>query len=140
MWERIQPPGCLLLGTTKLDSGRHQPFSLQLGWEDEHLAVRCISPVGLIDQRQNWRDLFESTAGTPIRVGVVKVRGKATYDVTVEEDVILTDPGCDAARVGALVRRVTIQADALEQQHLPDRDALLAEFRTELERDVRHAG
>ncbi|WP_345536367.1 helicase-related protein [Phytohabitans rumicis] len=140
MWERIQPPGCLLLGTTRLNSGRHQPFSLQLGWEDEHLAVRCISPVGLIDQRQNWRDLFESTAGTPIRVGVVKVRGKATYDVTVEEDVILTDPGSDAARVGALVRRVTIQADALEQQHLPDRDALLAEFRTELERDVRHAG
>jgi hypothetical protein len=139
-WEPLQPPGCLLLGTAMLTTGRHQPFSLQLGWEADHLVVRCVSPVGLVDQKQNWQELVRSTAATPVRLGVVKVGGKATYDVTVEEAVILTNAESDQGRVGALIHRVTTQADGLEQEHLPDRDALLAEFRVELERDVRHAG
>jgi hypothetical protein len=123
-----------------LTTGRHQPFSLQLGWEADHLVVRCVSPVGLVDQKRNWQELVRSTAAAPVRLGVVQVGGKATYDVTVEEAVILTNAGSDRSRVGALIHRVATQADGLEQGHLPDRDALLAEFRVDLERDVRHAG
>ena len=137
-WAEDQPGPQVLLGTARLPTGRHQPFSLQLGWLGGHLVVRAISPIGLVDRARVWTGLWESTCDLPIRVGVIEMRGEKTYDATVEEDVVLTEQVCDADRVGALVNRVARQADALEQRHLPGRDRLLEVFRKELERDVRH--
>ncbi|GAA2331923.1 DEAD/DEAH box helicase family protein [Dactylosporangium salmoneum] len=137
-WEPVQPRRGLLLGTAKLESGRQQPFSLQVGWESGHLLVHCVSPVGLIGRNGRWDELAASTETAPVRLGAFPVRAEATYDITVEEDVLLTAAAHDSARAGALIRRVTAQADALEAEHLPERDRRLAEFRSELEHDARH--
>ncbi|MER7165772.1 helicase-related protein [Micromonospora sp. NPDC000207] len=136
-WERNQPGDGTLLGTAVLDGGRHQPFSLQMEREQAHLLVRCVSPIGRIGTEDQWEELARSSAEIPVRLGTIEARG-GSYDVTVEEDVLLTTPTSDPPRIAALIRRVTTLADALEREHLPDRDRLLTEFRTELERDVRH--
>jgi hypothetical protein len=136
-WEEDHPGPHHLFGTAALANGRQQPFSLQFGWLGGHLVVRAVSPIGLVSQGRVRAGLLASTRDLPIRVGVVEGRGK-TYDVTIEEDVLLTDPTFDAERVGALIDRVVSRADPLEQQHLPDRDRLLDEFRKELQDDVRH--
>jgi hypothetical protein len=96
-----------------------------------------VSPIGQISATSQWEELAEWSAGLPARLGTVEARG-GSYDVTVEEDVLLTTPAHDPSRVAALIRRVTTLADGLEREHLPERDRLLKEFRTELERDVRH--
>lgn len=44
-----QPARDLMLGTARLPDERVQPFSLQLAWWETHLVVRCISPIGMID-------------------------------------------------------------------------------------------
>ncbi|WP_431924813.1 helicase-related protein [Micromonospora wenchangensis] len=137
-WERNQPGDGTLLGTVVFADGRQQPFSLQLEREDPHLLVRCVSPIGRIGTNDRWDEMARSSADIPVRLGSIEARG-GSYDVTVEEDVLLTTPPHDQTRIAALIRRVTTLADALERDHLPDRDRLLTEFRTELERDVRHA-
>ncbi|MGR6320052.1 DEAD/DEAH box helicase family protein [Micromonospora soli] len=137
-WERNQPGDGTLLGTVVFAGGRQQPFSLQLEREGSHLVVRCVSPIGRISTTDQWDDLARWSAGIPARLGTVEARG-GSYDVTVEEDVLLTAPAYDTLRVAALIRRVTTLADGLEREHLPERDRLLKEFRAELERDVRHA-
>ncbi|MFG2099892.1 helicase-related protein [Micromonospora echinaurantiaca] len=136
-WERNQPGDGTLLGTVVFAGGRQQPFSLQLEREASHLLVRCVSPIGRISTADQWDDLARWSAGIPARLGTVEARG-GSYDVTVEEDVLLTTPRYDSSRVAALIRRVTMLADGLEREHLPERDRLLSEFRAELERDVRH--
>ncbi|MEV5693527.1 helicase-related protein [Micromonospora globbae] len=136
-WERNQPGDGMLLGTVLFAGGRQQPFSLQLEREGPHLLVHCVSPIGQISATSQWEELAEWSAGLPARLGTVEARG-GSYDVTVEEDVLLTTPAHDPSRVAALIRRVTTLADGLEREHLPERDRLLKEFRTELERDVRH--
>ncbi len=137
-WERNQPGDGTLLGTVVFADGRQQPFSLQLEPEGSHLLVRCVSPIGRIGTEGQWADLARWSAGIPVRLGTIEARG-GSYDVTVEEDVLLTTPTYDPPWIAALIRRVTTLADALEREHLPERDRLLKEFRTELERDVRHA-
>ncbi|WBB76608.1 DEAD/DEAH box helicase family protein [Micromonospora sp. WMMD1128] len=137
-WERSQPGRGTLLGTVVFDSGRQQPFSLQLEREGPYLLVHCVSPIGRINSSDQWDDLASWSAGIPARLGTVESRG-GSYDVTVEEDVLLTTPEHDPPRVAALIRRVATLADGLEREHLPERDRLLKEFRTELERDVRHS-
>ena len=136
-WERNQPADGTLLGTMVFAGGRQQPFSLQLEREGPHLLVRCVSPIGRIGTADQWADLATWSAGIPVRLGTVEARG-GSYNVTVEEDVLLTTPTYDLPRIAALIRRVTTLADALEREHLPERDRLLKEFRTELERDARH--
>ncbi|MFJ6154542.1 helicase-related protein [Micromonospora profundi] len=136
-WERNQPARGTHLGTVVFIGGRQQPFSMQLEREGSHLLVHCVSPIGRINNLEQWDDLANWSAGIPTRLGTVEVRG-GSYDVTVEEDVLLTMPEHDSSRVAALIRRVTTLADGLEREHLPERDRLLNEFRTELERDVRH--
>lgn len=137
-WEPTFGAADVLLATAQLPSGRVQPFSLHIGWATDHLVVRCVSPIGLLTEGRRWEALVASSAAEPVRLGAVRMRQDRTYDVTVEDDLLLTDSGSDAARVAALIERVTGHADALEHQHLPDRDRRLDEFRTDLKKDVRH--
>lgn len=71
----------------------------------------------------------------PARVGAILGQDERSYDLTVEDDVLLAGEEHDAARVAALVRRVATQADLLEQRHLPGRDEPLSTFQGELERE-----
>ncbi|MFI7280122.1 helicase-related protein [Micromonospora chersina] len=136
-WEPHQPSQDIRLGTAVLATGRQQPFSLHLDHQADHLIVRCVSPIGRIDRDELWQELEAWNGANQARLGAVRTRG-GSYDITIEEDVLLTDRRRDRARVGALLRRVTNLADDAERQYLPDRDRPLTDFRTELEQDVRH--
>jgi hypothetical protein len=136
-WEPRDAPD-LLLGTVRLDGGRIQPFSLQLGWWQRHLVVRCVSPVGLIDATGAALEaLAASCQRGPLNVAMVEVAG-GTYNATVEEDVLLGAEQHDGVRVAALVRRVTAQADELEHEHLAV-DQALDRFAADLGTDYHHA-
>jgi hypothetical protein len=62
-------------------------------------------------------------------------RDEGTYDLTVEEDVLLAAPEFDVPRVGTLLRRVVAEADALEQIHLPSLDQPLERFEADLKNE-----
>lgn len=72
-----------------------------------------------------------------VRIGAIIGRDDASYDLTVEEDVLLGDPQHDVARVALLLRRVADQADELEQIHLPSLDQPLDVFEADLQDEGR---
>lgn len=137
-WEHHQPRPDTRLGTAILPTGRQQPFSLHLEHDADQIIVRCVSPIGRVDHGEQWQNLELWNRGNEARLGAVRTRG-GSYDLTVEEDVLLTARRHDRARISALLRRVTALADDAERQYLPDRDRPMTDFRTELEQDVRHA-
>lgn len=130
-WEPSLRNGTLL-GTVRLTSGRIQPFALLLKSDEGRLVVRCVSPVGLVDPGLTMDAVEESTRAHAVRVGAIVGRDEGTYDLTVEEDVLLAAPEFDASRVATLLRRVAAEADALEQIHLPTLDQPLETFEADL--------
>jgi hypothetical protein len=133
-WE-LSPGNGTLLGTVKLTSGRIQPFALVLKSDEGQLAIRCVSPVGLVDPGETMEAVEESTRAHAVRVGAIVGRDEGTYDLTVEEDVLLASPEFDVSRVGTLLRRVAAEADALEQVHLPTLDQPLELFEADLKNE-----
>ncbi len=129
-----QPARDLMLGTARLPDERVQPFSLQLAWWETHLVVRCISPIGMMDDPHA---LGLSCAHTPVTVGLVQLGG-GSYNATVEEDVLLGDPAHDQSRVAALIEHVTRAADTFEHIHLPGQDETIEAFRDDLTKDRHH--
>jgi len=125
-----------LLGTVKLATGRIQPFALLLKSDGEQLVVRCVSPVGVVGPEETMPAVEESALACPVKIGAIIGRDEGSYDLTVEDDVLLADPQHDVARVTMLLRRVAEQADALEQIHLPSLDQPLKVF----EADLKHEG
>ncbi len=127
------PPRGSLLGTATLPSGRIQPFTLVLRSEQGHAIVRCISPIGRTDPGEDPQPIIARAARVASRVGAILTREERQYDLTVEDDVLLGASEHDGARVGVLVRRVTEQADRMEQDHFGDgRDATLDAFEADL--------
>jgi hypothetical protein len=84
-------------------------------------------------------DLEEVAWRLGARVGVVVTEQERTYDLTVEEDVLLgSNIADDATRIGLLLRRVVDQADLLEQDRLPGLDHQLNQFRSDLVSEARY--
>jgi hypothetical protein len=133
-WERSQRNG-RILGTVRLPTRRVQPFTLVLKSEGDRLILRCISPVGRVGPAEAMALIEESARENPARVGAIVGRDDVSYDLTVEDDVLLGDPSLDSARVELLLSRVAQQADVLEQIHLPDLDQALEVFEGDLSRD-----
>lgn len=135
-WER-EPATMtsLLLGTARLRNGRVQPFALRLGSDAECLVLKCISPIGRVDPEGAMTAIAERATTRPVRIGAIVTRDERSYDLTVEEDVLLGVPGHDAARAGMLVNRVAERADTLEQIHLPTIDQPLEVFEADLEEE-----
>lgn len=134
-WENLSPAG-VLLGTVHLDA-RKQPFALYEQSNGERIVVRCISPVGRVSPAESEDDVAGSIADVPVRVGMVQGENRS-YDLTVENDVLLGDESSDRARIGMLIQRVVQQADELEQLHLEGIDQEMAEFRSDLEKERSH--
>jgi hypothetical protein len=134
-WARSSVEG-QVFGTMRLAGGRIQPFTLLLDSLAGRLLVRCISPVGVVDLAASLAAIQDSVREKSIRIGAVLDREDGSYNLTVQEDVLLGDRAHDAARVIALLRRVANQADRLEQIHLPDADRALDVFAD----DLRHEG
>lgn len=134
-WESASPPGSLM-GTAKLKN-RVQPFTLLLDLYGTRPRLRCISPVGRVHPDAREDEVIVSAWRLGARIGAILEVETGTYDLTVEEDVLLTaDPAFDAARLRELLRRVVDQADRLEQEYLPGLDEPLGTFREELVREV----
>ena len=134
-WAPHPAPGSLL-GTASLPSGRVQPFTLLLRSDHGHAVVRCISPIGRTHPDENRQLVVEQAALHPSRVGAIPTKYIQSYDLTVEDDVLLGTKEHDAARVAALVRRVTEQADQMERETFgADRDAHLQQFEQQLAED-----
>ena len=120
-WEPQAEPG-VLHGTARLGS-RIKRLTLLLRSLRACLSVRCISPIGRIRSGAQQDGVVASTARSAARIGAILTAESRTYDLTVEDEMLLAaDDRDDAARVAALARRVVALADALEQEHLPGRD------------------
>jgi len=137
-WD-CSPSPSALLGTAHLGK-RVQPFTLLLKSLGSRPLVRCVSPVGYMDPSEDQESLVESVAGMKAaKMGVIVTDDEATYDLTVESDVLLsTTPETDAQRVAQLVSRVVMQADALEQEYFEGRDEVLDTFRDDLLQEGNH--
>jgi len=137
-WAPTSPKGTLI-GSARLKIGRIQPFTLVLRAEQGHPVVRCISPIGLTDPETDTQRIVKSAARIQSRVGAILTKQDHSYDLTVEDDVILGAELQDAVRVGLLVRRVVEQADRMEREHFEDgRDVQLEVFEPDLRREGRH--
>ncbi|MGO9708532.1 MAG: helicase-related protein [Polyangiaceae bacterium] len=136
-WEPDAPKGSLF-GTVHLAS-RRQPVALRLQSLGERLLIRCVSPVGRVGPEQTHEEILASVARRNVRIGAIAAtEQEQTYDLTVEDDVLLSDdPTTDGRRVAMLLRRVAEEADALEQRHLPGHDETLSVFRSQLEEEGR---
>lgn len=128
-WDPSSAPN-LLLGTVQV-SDRIQPFRLLLHSSGANHFVRCVSPVGRIVSAVDRATLEEIGARHPVRIGAIREADGLSYDLTIEDDVLLGNEAVDAIRVGGLIRHVTTAADVVERDYLGgDRD--LSVFREDL--------
>ena len=137
-WEPESPRGSLT-GTARLESGRVQPFVLVLHSEGDHFLLRCVSPVGRVHPGEVMDEIVESTSRNRVCIGAILTEEARTYDLTVEDDVLLGNEENDVARVAMLVRRVVDAADVLEYHHLEGVDQRLDDFREDIEKECRDA-
>jgi superfamily II DNA or RNA helicase len=130
------PPRGALLGTRTLANGRVQPFALVLRSEQGHPVVRCVSPIGRTSPEEDPQAIVARAARVPSRVGAILTKEDRSYDLTVEDDVLLGPSEHDAGRLAVLIRRVTEQADRMELEHFDDeRDAPLGDFEIDLRKE-----
>lgn len=126
----------MLMGTAKLGT-RQQPFTILLDMYKGCARLRCISPVGRVYPEPNQQKLIQTAWRLGARISAVKTDENGTYDLTVEEDVLLTDDARhDAERLKAVLTRVADEADMIEQEYLPGRDEPLSTFRRDLEKEA----
>ena len=105
----------LLLGTVQR-TRRVQPFTLVLRSVRGHPIVRCISPVGILAPGDDPARITAAAGGQRLRICALGNTDADSYDLTIEDDVLLgSDERHDADRVEGLLRRVTAQADRLEE-------------------------
>ena len=79
--------------------------------------------------------VLSSIGARQTRVGAIETNEVRTYDLTVEEDVLLAvDSLTDAQRVALMLKKVTEEADRLEKELLGI-DQPLSKFRQELEKE-----
>ena len=104
-WEPNPPQGALV-GRAILDS-RVQPITLSLDLCDYHPRIRCTSPIGRLHPETDWEDVISDAGRTGARIGAIPDGDTGLFDLTVEEDVLLSAvPEHDAARVRILLTRV----------------------------------
>ena len=123
-----------IFGSVRLGR-RVQPFGLYLQSFDEYPIVRCISPVGRVLGQQELDVALLEYSQPVMRIGALEeANDDQSYDLTVEDDVLLASPAHDLERVRMLIGRVTRSADDLEDRLLA-RDEPLSTFRADLEHE-----
>lgn len=84
-------------------------------------------------------DLEAEVAGHPGRIGVIWTEDEKSYDLTVEDDVLLTDQAQhDGQRVALLFERVLAFADKLERHRFGNVDQTLKVFEADLRKEGAH--
>jgi Type III restriction enzyme, res subunit/Helicase conserved C-terminal domain len=133
-WEKDAPEGALF-GTATLGK-RQQPFALYLQSMNGHLVMRCVSPVGTVHPGERRKEVRRDQLRQHARLGAILGKEDRSYDLAVEEDVLLGKPEHDQQRVAALLDRVVVSADFLEQKHLPGHDEPLSTFEVDLKKEL----
>jgi hypothetical protein len=128
--------GGQLMGTALIES-RVQSFALLLGAVEGCPIVRCTSPVGRVYPGEDASKIESLIRGARVKLGVIPARDASTYDVTIQSEVLLAaDAAFDSARVEALIARVILHADAIEQELLSGQDAPLSVFQKDLAKET----
>ncbi len=136
VWAEVGGGTNRLVGTATLSNRRIQPFVLLLRSAQGLPVVRCISPIGLTEPEADSDSIATRAARIPSHIGAILTKEERTYDLTVEDDVLLGAPEQDLARIGLLLRRVVEHADFMEREHFQDgRDEALSAFEEELRRE-----
>ena len=95
----------MLLGTIHRKRRRVQPFTLVLksivGWP----LIRCISPVGVLGPMDDPKRIARVAAMRRLRVCALLDERRNSYDLTIEDDVVLGDERYDEERVAVLLDR-----------------------------------
>lgn len=99
---------------------------------DSRLLLRCVSPVGVVQLDDVRGEIAASVASDRVRLGAMEEGESRSYNLTVQEEVLLAAPEHDTVRAEALLMRVAAEADRLELVHLPGEDRPLEVFREEL--------
>jgi hypothetical protein len=120
------------MGTVRL-SRRQQPFTLLLRSFGGRLMVRCVSPIGRLDDYDRQR-VGQDTWALPVQIGAVYDPKFTTYNLATEREVLLGAEAHDLARIESLIRDVVEAADRLEADLLK-RDEPLSTFREDLARE-----
>jgi hypothetical protein len=124
-----------IVGEMHLPS-RVQPFTLMLRSLHGRPLLRCVSPVGRIDE-VDWDDDGAARLATApfVRIAIEYDRRFSAYDVAVEGDVLLGPSEHDLSRAKSLISSVIHTADRIEDQLL-HADAKLADVAPELDAEV----
>jgi hypothetical protein len=123
-----------LFGTMQLRT-RQQPFTLLLRSVDGRPVVRCVSPVGCVSLELTEEAIRAAAHKSGVRVGAVFNQSLASYNLTIEGDVLLGPPGADIGRVRWLLERVASVADRIEETLL-GLDEPMTTFRNDLETEA----
>lgn len=126
-------PDAACFGTVTLGA-RRQPFALYLRTFADRLVVRCVSPVGRVTPSETAEDVKTLARKLGARIGAITLLDEGSYDLTVEDDVLLGAPSADAPRVARLLERVTRAADSVEEQLLGS-DLPLSAFQQDLQKE-----
>jgi hypothetical protein len=107
----------VLFGTIQLQT-RTQPFTLFARSIAGRPLVRCVSPVGQIEDPESHEIVRTAVDATGVRLTVFEDDRFKSYNVTIEGDVVLGPATADLERVQWLLDRVTLVADRLEKEIL----------------------
>lgn len=108
----------LLLGTARLRNGRVQPFGFYLKSIWGKICLQCISPIGLIEIDTLPEYLYQTAKYVPKNLMLYEYDDEASYNVSIDDEVLLGDGDTDATRAAALLRRVLETADFWEEKIL----------------------
>ena len=132
-WQEGAVPGSLI--GSGIVGKRVQPIMLLLDLYGDYARVRCVSPIGVVNPTANRDTVIAKAWKLGVRIGAIVEPETASYDLTIEEDVLLAaDASHDVARMEALLRRVLWQADKFEQEFF-DFDHALEAFRDDMARE-----
>ncbi len=133
----VLPDGQLAAPGMSQHLARQQPFTLFLRATtgDSHVLVRCVSPVGVVEQYDEER--IEQVWAARERIGFGKICAAldtklGTYNLTVEIDMLFHSETTQAAEMADLVRRTVACADQMERALLPGLDQAMEVFRDDL--------
>lgn len=133
-WE-AQAPQDALMGTAHLKR-RQQPFTLLLRSLGGRLMVRCVSPIGRLDDYDR-NQVGRHTWPLPVQVAAVYDPKFETYNLATEREVLLGPENQDLTRIESLIETVVQAADDLEAKLLK-LDQPLELFREDLSRESDH--
>ena len=110
-----------------------QPTWLEWPQRENPYAYALDNPVGLVDPNDMTLSSVERPRVRLARMVLLPQREDSTFNLAVEDDVILGDPTCDVSRVAETLKRVTDDADRLEMQLFAGRDATIDTFKQSID-------